>query len=169
MTQLTYAGIGARATPPRRPRTHDRHGRLACAQGLASPLRRRGGSRHGIRGRSPTASQRTLFLPWRGYRGHGGRDLRTSCRSEDMDRCLAIAAELASRVASLLARRQEIARAQCGNSRCRHAGTCPRSGGVVRRRGGHRRHRNEHPHRAGARHPCVESGRAPPPCRLPAA
>ena len=38
---------------PRRARADDSHRRLARAQGLASALRRRGGGRHGIRGRSP--------------------------------------------------------------------------------------------------------------------
>ena len=92
MTQLTYAGIGARATP---------HAVLEHMTVMAAWLARKGWQLHsGGAAGADTAfvagapqNRRTLFLPWRGYRGHGGRDLHV-LSPEDMDRCLAIAAKL---------------------------------------------------------------------------
>ena len=92
MTQLTYAGIGARATPP---------AILEHMTVIAAWLARKGWHLHsgGAAGADTAfaagapASQRTLFLPWRGYRSHGRRDLHV-LSPEDMDRCLAIAAKL---------------------------------------------------------------------------
>ena len=92
MTQLTYAGIGARATP---------HAVLEHMTVMAAWLARKGWHLHsGGAAGADTAfatgapqDRRTLFLPWRGYRGHGGRDCRT-LSTEQMDRCLAIAATL---------------------------------------------------------------------------
>ena len=167
MTQLTYAGIGARATPP---------AILEHMTVIAAWLARKGWHLHsgGAAGADTAfaagapADRRDAVPALARLPGPQGAGL-TRPVTGGYGPLPRHRGQTSSRVASLLARRQQIARAQCGNSRCRHAGTCPRSGGVVRRRGGHRRHRNEHPHRAGARHPCVEPGRAPPPCRLPAA
>ena len=75
MTTLTYAGIGARATPT---------SVLESMTVMAGWLAKTGwhlasGGAHGadtaFAGGAP-ASQRTLYLPWRGYNGHGGPDCR---------------------------------------------------------------------------------------------
>ena len=39
------------------------------------------------------AGQRTLYLPWRGYNGHGGPDCRT-LTPDELDGCMAVAARL---------------------------------------------------------------------------
>ena len=92
MRQLVYAGIGARATP---------HAVLEHMTVMAAWLARKAWHLHsgGAAGADTAfaagapASQRTLFLPWQGYRGHGGRDCRT-LSTEQIDRCLAIASSL---------------------------------------------------------------------------
>ena len=92
MIRLTYAGIGARATP---------HAVLERMTVIAVWLARKGWHLHsgGAAGADTAfaagapAGQRTLFLPWQGYRGHGGRDCRT-LSAEQMDRCLAIGSAL---------------------------------------------------------------------------
>ena len=92
MTQLTYAGIGSRATPGRV---------LEHMTVIAAWLARRGWHLHsGGAAGADTAfaagadpARRTLFLPWPGYRGHGGPDCRTLAPDE-MSRCLAIAAAI---------------------------------------------------------------------------
>ena len=92
MIRLSYAGIGARATP---------HAVLERMTVIAAWLARKGWHLHsgGAAGADTAfaaeapASQRTLFLPWCGYRGHGGRDCRT-LSTEQMDRCFAIASDL---------------------------------------------------------------------------
>ena len=92
MIRLSYAGIGARATP---------HAVLEHMTVMAAWLARKGWHLHsGDAAGADTAfaagapaSQRTLFLPWCGYRGHGGRDCRT-LSTEQMDCCLAIASTL---------------------------------------------------------------------------
>ena len=92
MTQLVYAGIGSRATPP---------SVLEAMTTMAAWLARRGWHLHsgGAAGADSAfaagapAGSRTLFLPWPGYRGCRGSDCRTL--SADRTRCcLAIAAAL---------------------------------------------------------------------------
>ena len=73
MTTLTYAGIGSRATPP---------DVLRDMRIMAAWLARTGwhlatggadGADTAFAGGAP-AGQRTLYLPWPGYNGHGGPD-----------------------------------------------------------------------------------------------
>ena len=81
MTPLTYAGIGARATP---------NLALADMTAIAAWLARAGWrlSPGGARGADSAfangtpASQRTIHLPWPGYNGHRGPDSRAPDRSE---------------------------------------------------------------------------------------
>ena len=92
MATLTYAGIGARATPA---------SVLANMTVMAGWLARRGWHLHsgGAAGADTAfaagapACRRTLFLPWQGYRGHGGSGCR-ALSAEQMDRGLAIASSL---------------------------------------------------------------------------
>ncbi len=92
MTQLVYAGIGSRATPP---------SVLEAMTTMAAWLARRGWHLHsgGAAGADSAfaagvpAQRRTLFLPWPGYRGNAGPDCRT-LSAERAARCLAIAAAL---------------------------------------------------------------------------
>ena len=90
MTALTYAGIGARATPS---------SVLADMAVIAGWLARTGwhlhtGGAHGadtaFAGGAP-AGRRTLYLPWRGYNGHAGPDCRVLSPSE-LDACTDLAA-----------------------------------------------------------------------------
>ena len=92
MTTLIYAGIGSRATP---------ESVLADMTKMATWLARTGwhlasGGAHGadtaFAGGAP-AGQRTLYLPWPGYNGHGGPDCRTLSRSVLSD-CMELAARL---------------------------------------------------------------------------
>ena len=80
MTTLIYAGIGSRATP---------ESVLADMTKMATWLARTGwhlasggaeGADTAFAGGAP-AGQRTLYLPWAGYNGHGGPDGRTLSRS----------------------------------------------------------------------------------------
>lgn len=81
MTPLTYAGIGARATP---------NLALADMTAIAAWLARAGWrlSTGGARGADSAfangtpQSQRTIHLPWRGYNGHRGPDSRVPDPSE---------------------------------------------------------------------------------------
>ena len=92
MTQLVYAGIGSRATPP---------SVLEVMTTMAAWLARRGWHLHsgGAAGADSAfaagapAEQRTVFLPWPGYRGRRGQD-RRNLSPERMRTCLAIAAAL---------------------------------------------------------------------------
>ena len=92
MTQLVYAGIGSRATPP---------SVLEAMTTIAAWLARRGWHLHsgGAAGADSAfaagapAQRRTVFLPWPGYRGNAGPDCRT-VSAERSHRCLAIAAAL---------------------------------------------------------------------------
>lgn len=89
---LTYAGIGARATPP---------SVLTIMGTIADWLARGGWHLHtgGADGadtafaRSTPSRQKTVWLPWRGFRGHENR----FCRTLDPDR-LEEFAQLASMV-----------------------------------------------------------------------
>ena len=81
MTPLTYAGIGARATP--KPV-------LANMTTIAAWLARAGwrlasGGAHGADSAfaaGAPAGKRTLYLPWAGYNGHGGPDCQIPSPSE---------------------------------------------------------------------------------------
>ena len=92
MFTLTYAGIGARATPP---------SVLTAMTVMAGWLARQGwhlntggaaGADRAFTAGAP-AGQRTLHLPWSGYNGCAGRDCRVLSPSE-LQSCMAIAARL---------------------------------------------------------------------------
>ena len=92
MSTLTYAGIGARATPP---------SILTAMTVIAGWLARKGWHLHsgGATGADSAfadgapAGQRTLHLPWAGYNGCAGPDCRVLSPSE-LESCMAIAARL---------------------------------------------------------------------------
>ena len=92
MTQLVYAGIGSRATPPET---------LRDMTTMAAWLARRGWHLHsgGAAGADSAFAagappgRRTVFLPWPAYRDCTGPDCRT-LSPERMRTCLAIAADL---------------------------------------------------------------------------
>ena len=92
MSTLTYAGIGARATPP---------SILTAMTVMAGWLARQGwhlnsggaaGADRAFAEGAP-AGQRTLYLPWPGYNGCAGPDCRAPSPSE-LESCMAIAARL---------------------------------------------------------------------------
>ena len=92
MKALTYAGIGARATPP---------SILTAMTVMAGWLARQGwhlnsggaaGADSAFSHGAP-AGQRTLYLPWSGYNGCAGPDCRVLSPSE-LESCMAIAARL---------------------------------------------------------------------------
>jgi len=92
MTTLTYAGIGARATPP---------SILTAMTVMAEWLARQGwhlnsggaaGADSAFADGAP-AGQRTLCLPWPGYNGCAGPDCRVLSPSE-LESCMAVAARL---------------------------------------------------------------------------
>ncbi len=92
MATLTYAGIGARATPA---------SVLADMETMAGWLARTGWhlSSGGADGadaafaKGAPAGQRTVWLPWRGYNGHRGQDCRVLSAAA-MAACIEIAAPL---------------------------------------------------------------------------
>ena len=92
MTTLTYAGIGARATPA---------AVLADMTVMAGWLARTGwhlasGGADGADtafAKGAPAEQRTIWLPWRGYNGLRGPDCRV-LSAADMSACMRIAAPL---------------------------------------------------------------------------
>ena len=92
MATLTYAGIGARATP---------RAVLADVTVMAGWLARTGWhlSSGGANGADSAfaagvpVEQRTVWLPWRGYNGHGGPDCRVLAAVE-LSACIEIAASL---------------------------------------------------------------------------
>jgi len=92
MTQLVYAGIGSRATPPPI---------LQTMTTMAMWLARRGWHLHsgGAAGADSAFAAgappgtRALFLPWPRYRGNAGPDCLT-LSADRTRRCLAIAADL---------------------------------------------------------------------------
>ena len=92
MTIVRYAGIGARATPA---------AVLADMTVIAGWLARTGwhlssGGADGADSAFATgapAGQRTIWLPWRGYNGHGGPDCRVLSAAE-LSACMEIAAPL---------------------------------------------------------------------------
>ncbi len=92
MTTLTYAGIGARATPPQV---------LADMKLMAGWLARQGwhlesggaaGADSAFASGAPTG-QRTLWLPWQGYNGHRGPDCRVLSGTA-LSACTEVAARL---------------------------------------------------------------------------
>ena len=92
MTTLTYAGIGARNTPP---------SVLTAMTVMAGWLARQGwrlnsggaaGADSAFADGAP-AGQQTLYLPWLGYNGCTGPDCRVLSPSE-LESCMAIAARL---------------------------------------------------------------------------
>ncbi len=92
MTTLTYAGIGARATPA---------AVLANMETMAGWLARTGwhlssggadGADAAFAAGAP-AGQRTIWLPWRGYNGHRGAECRVLSAAA-MTACMEIAAPL---------------------------------------------------------------------------
>ena len=92
MTTLIYAGIGARATPA---------ATLRDMTVMAGWLGRTGwhlatggadGADSAFAEGAP-AGQRTLYLPWRGYNGHGGPDCRVLSPAA-LSACMDIAARL---------------------------------------------------------------------------
>ncbi len=92
MTTLTYAGIGARATP--RPVLTDMTTMAAWLARTGWHLASGGadGADTAFAAGAP-ADRRTLYLPWRGYNGHGGPDCRVLSSSE-LTACMKIAARL---------------------------------------------------------------------------
>ena len=92
MATLTYAGIGARATP---------RAVLADMEKMAGWLARIGwhlssggadGADSAFAAGAP-AEQRTIWLPWRGYKGHRGPGCRVLSAAE-LSACMEIAASL---------------------------------------------------------------------------
>ena len=92
MATLTYAGIGARATPA---------SVLADMTVMSGWLARTGwhlssggadGADSAFAGGAPSG-QRTIWLPWRGYNGHRGPDCRVLSRAA-LSACMEIAAPL---------------------------------------------------------------------------
>ena len=92
MATLRYAGIGARATPA---------AVLADMETIAGWLARTGwhlssggadGADAAFAAGAP-AGQRTIWLPWRGYNGHRGRDCRVLSAAE-LSACMEVAAPL---------------------------------------------------------------------------
>ena len=92
MTNLIYAGIGARATPPAV--IHDMTKMAAWLSKTGWHLASGGadGADTAFAGGAP-AGQRTLYLPWAGYNGHGGPDCRVLSLAE-LSACMDIAARL---------------------------------------------------------------------------
>ena len=92
MKTLTYAGIGARATPPQV---------LADMKTMAAWLARQGwhlasGGADGADtafAEGAPAGQRTIWLPWRGYNGHRGPGCRVLAPA-DIPACMELAARL---------------------------------------------------------------------------
>ena len=92
MTTLIYAGIGARATPA---------ATLQDMIVMAGWLSRTGWhlATGGAAGadtafaEGAAAGQRTLYLPWRGYDGHAGRDCHVLSPAE-LSACMDVAARL---------------------------------------------------------------------------
>ena len=92
MTKLIYAGIGARATPPNVLRDMTTMARWLARTGWTLASGGAAGADTAFAEGTP-AGQRTLYLPWRGYNGHGGPDCRALSRAE-LSACMDIAARL---------------------------------------------------------------------------
>ena len=129
MTTLRFAGIGARATPT---------GVLADMTVMAGWLARTGwhlwsggadGADSAFAGGAP-ADQRTIWLPWRGYNGHGGPDCRVLSAAE-LSACMEIAAPLGA----VFAGRPQAACEERGGASGRDAGSAGRCVRVLVGRG----------------------------------
>ena len=93
MNALTYAGIGARATPPSVLTAMTVMAGWLARQGWHLNSRRRGRGRQCVCSDGAPAGQRTLYLPWSGYNGCAGPDCRVLSPSE-LEPCMDIAARL---------------------------------------------------------------------------
>ena len=97
MTALTYAGIGARATPSSVCADMTVMARwLARTRAPATGWHLHSGGGKGADtafAEGAPASQRTLFLPWPGYNGHRGPDC-VALSGAELRHCMAIAADL---------------------------------------------------------------------------
>ena len=88
----TYAGIGARKTPPGVLADMTRIAQWLCRTGWhLNSGGASGADRAFAEGASPQT--RTLYLPWPGYNGHAGSDCRTLTPSE-MESALTLAARV---------------------------------------------------------------------------
>ena len=92
MTKLIYAGIGARATTPNVLRDMTKMARWLARTGWNLASGGAAGADSAFAEGTPPG-QRTLYLPWRGYNGHGGPDCRALSRAE-LSACMDIAARL---------------------------------------------------------------------------
>ncbi len=92
MTTLTYAGIGARATPPTVIRDMTKMAGWLARTGWHLASGGADGADTAFAGGAP-AGRRTLYLPWAGYNGHRGPDCVVLGRSE-LSACIDIAARL---------------------------------------------------------------------------
>ena len=81
MTTLIYAGIGARATPAATLRDMTKMAAWLARTGWHLASGGADGADSAFAGGAP-AGQRTLYLPWRGYNGHGGPDCRVLSPAE---------------------------------------------------------------------------------------
>ena len=161
MATLIHAGIGARATPGPV---------LADMKTMAGWLARTGwhlasggaaGADTAFAVEAP-AGGRTLYLPWRGYNGHGGPDCRVLSRVE-LSACMTYRRPTASRLEPLLSGRAEVARKERGRAPGPRARPSRRCGGVLeRRRRRHRRHGDRAAHCGRTRDSCAEPRRPLP-------
>ena len=92
MTHLTYAGIGSRATPPDVLRDMTKMAAWLARTGWHLASGGANGADTAFAGGAP-AGRRTLYLPWRGYNGHGEPDCVVLRRSK-LFACMDIAARL---------------------------------------------------------------------------
>ena len=92
MTNLVYAGIGARATPPAVIRDMTKMAGWLAKTGWHLASGGADGADTAFAG-GASAGQRTLYLPWAGYNGHGGPDCRVLSPAE-LSACMDIAARL---------------------------------------------------------------------------
>ena len=92
MTTLIYAGIGARATPAATLRDMSVMAAWLAKTGWHLASGGADGADTAFADGAP-AGQRTLYLPWRGYNGHGGPDCRVPTPAE-LSACMEIAARL---------------------------------------------------------------------------
>ena len=161
----TYAGIGARSTPPEV---------LADMTRIARWLHRTGwhlhsGGAHGADrafADGATPETRTLYLPWPGYNGHAGPDCRTLSPAE-RTACERLAARTAPGLAAVFPGRPGAACPQCRHrARSGAEPSGPRGDLLDARRRDRRRHRHGHAHGGPCRRARAEPGRGFAPRRL---
>ncbi|MXX88328.1 MAG: hypothetical protein F4213_11765, partial [Boseongicola sp. SB0677_bin_26] len=92
MTALIYAGIGARRTPPKVLSDMRVMSKWLARQGWRLATGGADGADGAFIGGTPE-DQRTLWLPWTGYNGHGGPNCRV-LPVEAMAECMEVAARL---------------------------------------------------------------------------